>query len=171
MEPKQASRERKPWELSALAWTAGGIAAVCCLLHSLYQHEEEFRPTLMRASFLRSPALVNTYMRIGWPLPFAEGKKANSENEENQTLTHDLSQLTSIEMLPVGAAVDLLVLVLLSFSAAYATERLKQYLPPQVTITGLLGISTLALAPWPGRGIHASRAAATNHAEPALAFL
>src|SRR4029079_9286080 len=30
------------------------------------------------------------------------------------------------------------------FSAAYATERLQQHLRPQVTITGLLGISTLA---------------------------
>ncbi len=87
---------------------------------------------------------LTPYTRIGWPLPFAEGKKADSENHEDQTLTHDLSHLTIIEIFPVGAAVDLLVLIVLSFAAAYATERLQRHLRPQVTITGLLGISTLA---------------------------
>ena len=127
MERKQASPARKPWELSVLAWTAGGIAAVCCLLHSVYQHER--RVEIVSTAALGS-VTVGTYMRIGWPLPFAEGKKADSEDNLDETLTHDLSQLTSIEFFPLGGAVDLLVLIVFSFSAAYATERLQQHLRP-----------------------------------------
>jgi hypothetical protein len=133
MDSTNSKPTKARWRISWLSWAAACISTVTYLMHSFSSHND-----------LQDWTADGHYqcIRVGWPLSFAEGKK-DYVNLADKTRCEVLLKLVDPRILPGGAVVDLFLLGILSFSAAYGVERLKERLRLQVTISGLLGIVTL----------------------------